>query len=140
MLKATEGYRLSKPIRKAVTHLLYIDDLKIFAASREKLRRAMAAVRGAMKDIGLEWNERQCSVAHVKRGTLEPEEFRECGIARERFSRDWRRVLIISSLELWKTLNRMTTLVSRSQARLIYNVYQKITTTLFTVRPNKVLF
>ena len=34
----------------------------------------MAAVRGAMKDIGLEWNERKCSVAHVKRGTLEPEE------------------------------------------------------------------
>ena len=26
MLKATEGYRLSKPIGKAVTHLLYIDD------------------------------------------------------------------------------------------------------------------
>ena len=70
MLKATEGYKLSKPIGKAVTHLLYIDDLKIFAASR----RAMAAVRGAMKDIGLEWNERKCSVAHVKRGTLEPEE------------------------------------------------------------------
>ena len=74
MLKATEGYRLSKPIGKAVTHLLYINDLKIFAASREKLRRATAAVRGAMKDIGLEWNERKCSVAHVKRGTPEPEE------------------------------------------------------------------
>ena len=74
MLKATEDYRLSKPIGKAVTHLLYIDDLKIFAASREKLRRAMAAVMGAMKHIGLEWNEKKCSVAHVKRGALEPEE------------------------------------------------------------------
>ena len=46
MLKATEGYTLSKPIGKAVTHLLYIDDLKIFATSREKLRRALAAVGG----------------------------------------------------------------------------------------------
>ncbi|PFX27452.1 hypothetical protein AWC38_SpisGene7845 [Stylophora pistillata] len=54
--------------------VLYIDDLKIFAASREKLRRVMVAVRGAMKDIGLEWNERKCSVAHVERGTLESEE------------------------------------------------------------------
>ena len=79
MLKATEGCRLSKPIGKAVTHLLYIDDFKIFAASRDKLRRAMAAVRGAMKDIGLEWNERKCSVAHVKRGTLEPEESESAG-------------------------------------------------------------
>ncbi|PFX27420.1 hypothetical protein AWC38_SpisGene7907 [Stylophora pistillata] len=50
------------------------DDLKIFAASREKLRRVMVAVRGTMKDIGLEWNKRKCSVAHVKRGTLESEE------------------------------------------------------------------
>ena len=32
-LKATEGYRLSKPIDTKVTHLLYIDDLKIFVAS-----------------------------------------------------------------------------------------------------------
>ena len=31
-LKATEGYRLSKPI-----NLLYIDDLKVFAASESKL-------------------------------------------------------------------------------------------------------
>lgn len=32
-----------------------------------------------MKDIGLEWNERKCSVAHVKRGTLEPEESESAG-------------------------------------------------------------
>ena len=34
----------------------------------------MAAVRGVMNDTGLKWNERKCSVAHVKRETLEPEE------------------------------------------------------------------
>ena len=28
-LKATEGYRLSKPINTSITHLLYIDDLKV---------------------------------------------------------------------------------------------------------------
>ena len=32
-----------------------------------------------MKDIGLEWSERKCSVAHVKRGTLEPEESESAG-------------------------------------------------------------
>ena len=32
-LRATEGYRLSKPIGVKVTDLLYIDDLKVFAAS-----------------------------------------------------------------------------------------------------------
>lgn len=74
MLKAIEGYRLSKPIGQVVTHLFYQDDLKIFEASREKLRRVMVAVRGVMKHIGLQWNERKCSVADVRRGTLESEE------------------------------------------------------------------
>ena len=73
MLKATEGYRLSKPIGKVVSHLLYIDDLKIFAASKGKLKRVMDRVRMAMRDIGLEWNESKCSVAHVKRGLLNAE-------------------------------------------------------------------
>ena len=36
-LRATEGYRLSKPIGVKVTGLLYIDDLKVFAASECKL-------------------------------------------------------------------------------------------------------
>ena len=39
----------------------------------------MAALRGAMRDIGLKWNERKCSVAHVKRATLEPEESESAG-------------------------------------------------------------
>ena len=39
MLEATEAYRLFKQIGKAISRLLYIDDLKIFAASKEKLKR-----------------------------------------------------------------------------------------------------
>ena len=33
MLRATEGYKLSKPITAKVTDLLFIDDLKVFAQS-----------------------------------------------------------------------------------------------------------
>ena len=75
MLKATEGYRLSKPIGKAISHVLifYIDDLKIFARSKEKLKRVMDRVRVVMRDIGLEWNESKCSVVHVRRGILNAE-------------------------------------------------------------------
>ena len=36
-ISESEGYRLSKPIGATVTDLLYIDDLKIFAASESKL-------------------------------------------------------------------------------------------------------
>ena len=68
LLRATEGYWLSKPIGVKVTHLLYIDDLKVFAASKSKLNRVLKETREAMQDIGLHWNQKKCSVVHVKRG------------------------------------------------------------------------
>jgi len=67
-VSATEGYRLSKPISVKVTDLLYIDDLKIFAASESKLSRVMKMVKAAMGDVGLEWNPKKCAVVHVRRG------------------------------------------------------------------------
>ena len=36
---ATEGYRLSKPISTKTTNLPNIDDMKLFAASENKLKR-----------------------------------------------------------------------------------------------------
>ena len=70
-LKAAEGYRLSKPISKKITDLLYIDDLKIFAASQDKLGRVLRSTKSAMADAGLQWNERKSAVTHVKRGGLD---------------------------------------------------------------------
>ena len=67
-LWTTEGYQLSKPVRVKVTDLLYIDDVKVFAASESKLNRVLKETRGAMQDIGLHWNQKKCSVVHVKRG------------------------------------------------------------------------
>ena len=66
-LRATEGYRLSKPIEVKVTDLLYIDDVKVFASPERKLNRVLTETRGAMQDIGLHWNQKKCSVVHVKR-------------------------------------------------------------------------
>ena len=68
-IRATEGYRLSKPIDTKVTDLLYIDDLKIFAASESRLNCVMKSVRPAMEDVGLQWNPKKCAVVHFKRGT-----------------------------------------------------------------------
>ena len=53
MLKATEGYKLSKPISIKITDLLYIDDLKAFAASESKLNRVLTATQAAMRNIPL---------------------------------------------------------------------------------------
>ena len=40
-VRATEGHRLSKPISTKITHLLYIEDIKLFAASEDKVKRVM---------------------------------------------------------------------------------------------------
>ena len=64
---ASEGYRLSKPVDTKVTDLLYIDDLKIFAASAARLSCVMKSVKAAMEDVGLQWNPNECAVVHFKR-------------------------------------------------------------------------
>ena len=70
-LQASEGYRLSKPINTKITDLLYVDDLKVYAASEAKLKVVLREVQKAMGDIGLLRNERKCAVVNVKRGCLQ---------------------------------------------------------------------
>ena len=70
-LKATDGYKLSKPIEGKITHLLYVDDMKVFAASQSKLDRVLKVTKTAMEDIGLIWNKKKCSIAHIKKGVLD---------------------------------------------------------------------
>ena len=70
-LQASEGYCLSKPINTKITDLLYVDDLKVYAASEVKLKVVLREVQAAMGDIGLLWNERKCAVVNVKRGCLQ---------------------------------------------------------------------
>ena len=53
-LGASDGYRLSKPIDTKVTDLLYIDDLKIIAASESKLTCLMKSVKAATANVGLQ--------------------------------------------------------------------------------------
>lgn len=67
-VRATEGYMLSRPISIRVTDLLYIDDLKIFAASESKLNTVLKSTKSAMEDIGLQWNPKKCSTIHVRKG------------------------------------------------------------------------
>ena len=50
--------------------LLYIDDLKVFAASESKLRRVLKSVIDDMECVGLKWNEKKRTVVHVKKGCL----------------------------------------------------------------------
>ena len=59
-LKAFEGSNLSKPINGKITHLLYIDDMKIYAASKSNLDRVRKTTKAVMADMGLDFNEKKC--------------------------------------------------------------------------------
>ena len=45
-MRATSGYKLSKPISCKVTHLLYMSDLKMYASSESNLERVMGTIKG----------------------------------------------------------------------------------------------
>ena len=70
-VRATEGYSLSKLISTKITHLLYIDYMKLFGTSENKMKRVMTVAKNGMQSTGLNWNEKECAVIHVKRGQVE---------------------------------------------------------------------
>ena len=70
-VRAAEGYRPSKRISTKITHLLYIDDIKLFAASENKLKRVMTVAKNGMESTDLKWNVKKCAVIHLKRGQVE---------------------------------------------------------------------
>ena len=59
---------MSKPLSTKITDLMYVDDLKAFAASEIKLNKVLKSTKSAMQDIGLEWNPKKCATVHVRRG------------------------------------------------------------------------
>ena len=61
---------MSKPISLKITDLLYIDDLRVFAASESKLRRVLRSVKDDIECVGLKRNEKKRVVAYVKRVCL----------------------------------------------------------------------
>ena len=53
-----------------MTHSLFVDDLKIYAKSKEKLTKVLSDTKSQMMDAGLLWREVKCAVLHLKRGKV----------------------------------------------------------------------
>ena len=68
-----DGYVLSKPIQVKITHVMFIDDLKMFSASDKKLYPVLQSTQSCMEDLNMEWNAKKCAVMNVKRGVLDEE-------------------------------------------------------------------
>jgi hypothetical protein len=81
-LRQTRGYNCGPPSnrRHKVTHLFYMDDLKIYAASQADLDQSIRIVHEYSRDIGMAFGLDKCAVLHLKRGRSE-EIFEEMPLA-----------------------------------------------------------
>ena len=65
--KCTAGYKLSRSQEK-VNHLMYMDDIKLFAKNKKELETLIHTVRIYSRDIGMEFGIEKCAMLVMKRG------------------------------------------------------------------------
>ena len=65
--KGKEGYDLGKG-KSRVSHLLFMDDLKLFGKNEKQLNNLVNTVRVFSKDIRMEFGVEKCAVLIMKRG------------------------------------------------------------------------
>ena len=68
LARSFEGYTLAKPIVIKLTHTLFIDDLKGYAKSRNRLEYCLNKIMKAMKEAGLFWNPKKCRFFEISKG------------------------------------------------------------------------
>ena len=65
--KSAAGYKLSKSQEK-INHLMYMDDIKLFAKNEKKLETLLQTVRIYHQDIGMEFGIDKCAMLVLKTG------------------------------------------------------------------------
>ena len=67
------GYQLSKEEGK-ITHLLFMDDLKLYGRNEKEINSLVHTVRVFSSDIGMDFGIEKCATMVMKRGKLEKSE------------------------------------------------------------------
>ena len=65
--KCTAGYKLSRS-QKKISHLMYMNDIKLFAKNEKELGSLIHAVRIYSQDIGMEFGIEKCAMLVMKSG------------------------------------------------------------------------
>ena len=65
--KCSAGYKLSRSQEK-ISHLMYMDDIKLFAKNEKELEALIHAVRIYSQDIGMEFAIEKCAMLVMKSG------------------------------------------------------------------------
>ena len=65
--KCTTGYKLKRSQEK-INHLMYMDDIKLFAKNKKELETLKYAIRIYSQDIGMEFGIEKCAMLVMKSG------------------------------------------------------------------------
>ena len=65
--KCTAGYKLSRSQEK-INHLMYMDDIKLFAKNEKEVETLIHAVRIYSQDLGMEFGIEKCAMLIMKSG------------------------------------------------------------------------
>ena len=65
--KCTAGYKLSRSQEK-INHLMYMDDIKLFAKNEKELEILIHRIRIYSQDIGMEFGIEKCALLVMKSG------------------------------------------------------------------------
>ena len=63
--KCTAGYKLSRSQEK-VNHLMYMEDIKLFAKYEKELKTLIHTIRISSQDIGMEFGIEKCALLVMK--------------------------------------------------------------------------
>ena len=65
--RAKSGYKLAKNL---ISHLLYMDDLKIYSKNAEEMERCRRLISQFSEDIKMEFGLDKCAVIHIVKGNI----------------------------------------------------------------------
>lgn len=70
LLRKHEGYKMGTPRERDinVTHLLFVDDLKLYGNSMDTIKQQLQTITEFSKDIGMTFGEDKCSYIYIERG------------------------------------------------------------------------
>jgi hypothetical protein len=68
---SNKGFRKTNDPNKLINHLLYMDDIKLFAESRKELHSLISQVKEFSDQMKMSFGLEKCKIVHVKHGILD---------------------------------------------------------------------
>ena len=65
--------KITEKRSQAITHLLYMDDLKLYGQTEEKLHKLVKITKEFSEKIHMNFGLDKCSIQNIRRGKMEPQ-------------------------------------------------------------------